>query len=746
MATSSEESFELNEIVNEHNDSDNRTIVILNNNVHSDNMSSERPGRLPGHLTSRGRLDISPRTSEETINPKGLPARMTSRQVPGLPEVSSRRWNRVSQGVGWMSQPKSSVVSGISSAQMSEFDSPKMKKADTASLASVAESLGGLKRQAKAVAKPSSPGGKKEGFQKKGVPQVEVKGTNDKERLDSLMSLFNSLSKEQIDRWKSFQATLQTLEQDPLATTNPNYRKILKNTKQTLAFLEQNKNLDGQRESLRESPAAYSIKEAPSRSQKSDAKSIDRAGLQLKVTLQKSQSSDQQREDGPRVSHPKSIDALDRSNISREPWVEVSKEVARKNGLKLLHDRCFQNSGPSVSRSVVFPKSPTDKSLRSECNLSARDEGTHTDLASSFVDARSNGFGGIFGMSALKVEPGSGSKKDQLLTPYSLIRLTTLEKGSDRQELSAKKLTDAMDWKAAAEVASLKEQVPHNPHLLLHKFSKPTVTAEELVDQVTAAILDLLLTDLIMSDQISRCTNRPSDEQDPLFKRNIQVLHAYLNNLSEFVIFNYLPEIKRALNRPFCLPIFTLLSSFYLENVCVPVSEPVLRLDYYLQFEERESDDPDLGDFDVENRQIVNKCFFDALSEALDGLRIFGLDGRMSQPIDWANCGQLTANAFDEIKSITAIEKACNQLLGWNDTLCGFFGREMAATGQMDEAYLSVLKEERMCRLIGQSLEEDIRRWKVTEREPIEVGVQLAELLVDHLLADAVAYLSQTST
>ena len=265
---------------------------------------------------------------------------------------------------------------------------------------------------------------------------------------------------------------------------------------------------------------------------------------------------------------------------------------------------------------------------------------------------------------------------------------------------------------------------------------------EARIDQLTDFIFDLLLGDLVNSEQISKCSKKPHEELEPLFKRNVQSLHNYLNNFSEFVIFSSLGDIKLALNKPRRFPLGELLSSYYTEEGEVPQPDPVLKLEYYLGFEERDFHEVDLGTPGAEARHIIHKCFFDALVEALDCLRVFGVSGMRPIGLKQYENEPEEAELFDEIETITAIERGCNLLLNWNDTLCGFSGREIKQAGGVDDVYIRLLRDERMNKFVFQGVEEENHIWKNFDNEDLEVRVQLSEIVVDYLLADAIEYLN----
>lgn len=635
----SNQSFEFNELINEHNDSDNKTIIILNNNINSENSRIETGFELKNQrlVSQLLKHDFQSKHSEETVYAPGNSKELKS--VQRKPEKNEKS-NSKNQG------KKTELVSDCrkivrddcetqlrelkEKSDQSQFSNLKPKKTQVGVEEKVFEEQGTRKGVNQLTSSEICQN--KNMFLKKTEMEINpLENLQESSKINKLVSVFDSLSNEQILKWKSFREYLLNGENDATAAQNPTFQKMLTETEKTLQFLQ--KNLEIEKLKFAEKNCCFS---SPKKNETvNQNSSFSRTELK-----------------------------------SKEKWLNLNDDVAKKNEFKLLHDKYFQNSGQSISKSLIFPKNVTEKSFRSECNLSVKDDTVPGDLVSSVIDLR-----------------------------------------------------------------------VHSNHKTELEPLDPART-ESLAEQLTDFIFDLLLGDLVNSEQISKCVKIPFDESEPLFKRNLQILHNYLNNFSEFVIFNNLPEIKFALNKPGRFPTRQLLSSFYLDDCEFVEVDPVLKLDYYLGFEEREFNESDSSIPGTEITHILHKCFFDALSEALDGLKVFGFEGLCQKRFQTNETQVISADWFDEIGTITAVEKACNLVLNWNDILCGFYGREIRLTGGVDEGYIGLLREERMSKFVFQGISEENHQWTNSCREQFEVQVQLSEIIVDFLLVDAIQFLS----
>ena len=81
-------------------------------------------------------------------------------------------------------------------------------------------------------------------FSKKQFSEIEQPEINEQpQTMDNLMSIFNSLSNDQIQKWKDFYNSILNLKNSEQVQNNLNYKKVLHDTKMTLEFLDKKINI-----------------------------------------------------------------------------------------------------------------------------------------------------------------------------------------------------------------------------------------------------------------------------------------------------------------------------------------------------------------------------------------------------------------------------------------------------------------------------------------------------------------------
>lgn len=642
QSNSSHESVEFNELTNEQNESDNKTIIILNNNMHTEqNDFDDLRQRKIQKLTSTLRNDFHRKNSEpiqtEALKTDNSKIRTNPRcfllEDNSIGFSQEEKPTNISKKNAFLEENHSYVKIPINDQNSEVF-----KKKQSHQFEEISEQEASFNKIQKLIKGTSLDQNLFSQINQKHVPELIPASSQisveEKNQLGKLTSAFDTLSNEHLKKWKDFYEYLESLKNDPQTIKSQNYQKMMANAARTLHFLQANLDIEN-----------------------------------LNLARLKSENSNSKKQGSGNGSI-----ILKNDVKSKEKWIKINSEVEHKNSYKLLHDRYFQNSNQSVSKSLVFSKNLTDKSFRSDFNGSIKEEANQNDMIASLSDQKH------------KIAKNKENKE------------------ISNQEKSKKSL---------------------------------------LIDQLSDYLFEYLVHDLIHSEQISKNTKQTTSDSEPLFKKNVQSLHKYLNNISEFVIFSSLNEIRMSLNKPIHLPEHVILSSFYSENVEINEIDPILKLEYYLSFEEKDVEETVSDELASEVKHIVHKCYFDSLNEALDELRVYGLEGYRNRNICCFSDNSPVTEFYNEIETITAIEKACNLLLNWNDTLCGFYGQETSLNNQIESQYINLLREERMNKLIFHSMQEEDYKWKNKDREKIEVKVQIAEIITDYLLNDMIQFLSQ---
>jgi hypothetical protein len=171
----------------------------------------------------------------------------------------------------------------------------------------------------------------------------------------------------------------------------------------------------------------------------------------------------------------------------------------------------------------------------------------------------------------------------------------------------------------------------------------------------------------------------------------------------------------------------------------------VISSETYMKLEEEIAvikDNDDL--FRQEMQHIHNKMLFDSFNEALDTLRPFNLKG---SPFPWRpNAGRLAATSHPVENIGELLEKAQEKVLDWAMFVCGFIpDKEDSMLGDIaiEEDYLNQIKEDRLIKMLTCEAFETDERWLIYDDEEVEVQTEIAELIFDQLLEEAVEFLGR---
>ncbi|CAD8077002.1 unnamed protein product [Paramecium primaurelia] len=268
---------------------------------------------------------------------------------------------------------------------------------------------------------------------------------------------------------------------------------------------------------------------------------------------------------------------------------------------------------------------------------------------------------------------------------------------------------------------------------------------------------DIDIFELVTKAQI----NRPSSQlqtsygtnQTRGFKTGIPQVKTYLTHLTEFMICNYKDEMLTKLNVPLGP------SSKDMLRFLHPISDSTIVSD-----EENNSNDNYLqniimtaelfGTFErflineqilkvqssqlLELEHIHNKAIFDALNEALDYHRPYGMAG---QPYVWKSDParlQFRKKTLEEMPNI--LKSSQDKVLEWCHYLAGFLiDKEDCPYPKIlmfDQECLAQIKEDRMIRMLSAEAIENEDKWISYDEEITVVAIDLSDMIFDHLLEE----------
>ncbi len=99
---------------------------------------------------------------------------------------------------------------------------------------------------------------------------------------------------------------------------------------------------------------------------------------------------------------------------------------------------------------------------------------------------------------------------------------------------------------------------------------------------------------------------------------------------------------------------------------------------------------------------IHNKAIFDAVNEALDGFRPYGLRG---PPLPWSKQNKTLTFKFGKEETFDyLLQKVKYRVLDWSHVNAGTLGKP---TSQREKDHLELIREERLARILIQEAEEN---------------------------------------
>lgn len=176
----------------------------------------------------------------------------------------------------------------------------------------------------------------------------------------------------------------------------------------------------------------------------------------------------------------------------------------------------------------------------------------------------------------------------------------------------------------------------------------------------------------------------------------------------------------------------------------------VLPVEVYLQLE-RDSEEAaegqsalSLGTAHVvtEEGHIHNKMIFDAVNEVLVTHRLYGTKGI---PMPWSTTTRELAQQFSDFEGVVADVK--KKIQGWSAMQTGKLpGPDMLmSSGGIDEDFLQQVQEERLAACLATEMLESDTNWVDYEFEDTQVKLDLADIVLDHLVFEAFEVMQSVS-
>ncbi|CAK63550.1 unnamed protein product (macronuclear) [Paramecium tetraurelia] len=237
------------------------------------------------------------------------------------------------------------------------------------------------------------------------------------------------------------------------------------------------------------------------------------------------------------------------------------------------------------------------------------------------------------------------------------------------------------------------------------------------------------------------------------FKTGIPSVKIYLTHLTEFMLCNYKDEVLAKINVPlgpsskdmlrFLHPISDSTigsdeesnsNENYLQNI-IMTSELFGTFERFLMNEQiLKSQSSQL----LELEHFHNKAIFDALNEALDYHRPYGMAG---QPYAWKSDAvrlQFRKKSLQDMPNI--IKSSSDKVLEWCHYLAGFLiDKEDCPYPKIlmfDQECLAQIKEDRMIRMLSAEVIENEDKWISYDEEHTVVAIDLSDMIFDHLLEE----------
>jgi len=164
----------------------------------------------------------------------------------------------------------------------------------------------------------------------------------------------------------------------------------------------------------------------------------------------------------------------------------------------------------------------------------------------------------------------------------------------------------------------------------------------------------------------------------------------------------------------------------------------VLSVDLYLEIEKdrRGQSFTDMVDtfsqsntesFVAEMENIHNKAIFDAINEALDGFRPYGLKG---PPLPWSNQQKLLTLKYGGEDTVDILfQRVKVRVMEWAQMRAGLSIPRRAGPGEQDR--LEMEREERLTRILQGEADENEGLWVDYEYEETQTKLDVADIVLN---------------
>ncbi|CAD8190775.1 unnamed protein product [Paramecium octaurelia] len=240
-------------------------------------------------------------------------------------------------------------------------------------------------------------------------------------------------------------------------------------------------------------------------------------------------------------------------------------------------------------------------------------------------------------------------------------------------------------------------------------------------------------------------------------KSNIQQVKTYLTRLEQFLLSSeQKATLIQKINTPFGPNPKEILKFFhyyddeddYQSSEQDYSNQAILSTQLYAEFENilMEDEKMSLEDgFLLELEHIHNKVLYDALNEALDYYRPFGLNG---YPLPWIKQPLELIQRNKKQETLSQIfQGAIAQVTDWASCLVGLIidkpDSPFPKILMLDQEYLNQIKEERMIRMLNQEIYQNEERWLVYDEEQSEILVEISLMVQDQLIDECLKELLQ---
>lgn len=169
-------------------------------------------------------------------------------------------------------------------------------------------------------------------------------------------------------------------------------------------------------------------------------------------------------------------------------------------------------------------------------------------------------------------------------------------------------------------------------------------------------------------------------------------------------------------------------------------SKSIIPTEVYLSLDEpgeggssRRDMTPSTKDIIRDSKRFHNKLVFDAVNEALQKYRPYGLKGA---PLPWSTNVRALAPPLPQLHKIQ--EKVISEVAEWSTFEVGKIpeGEIILSSGQVDEEQLQLIREERLSKMLTQEILENDQVWVDYEAEEAQVKIDIADMILEQIMTE----------